>query len=122
MMHSDFIPHLSTHILDLNLGKPAVNVKVELYQQQYDQCWLQLDQQLTNGEGRINRFNLTVSGSLKSTLTDCYKLRFYSGEYYSPQFSFYPYIDILFQLDPTQSDYHIPLTLSPFGYSTYRGC
>lgn len=119
MLKTDVIPSLSTHILDLTSGKPAINVQVELYQLEQNQQWYPLDQQRTGKDGRINQFKIKTS---KQHTTRWYKLKFYTAEYYSPHHCFYPYIEVVFQLDFNQLHYHIPLTLSPFGYSTYRGC
>lgn len=107
---------ISTHILDISSGKPASDVKVEIYKNNSGK-WVKLDEAKTSNDGRIKHFNLA------NQTKGIYKLKFYTREYYKGKKipSFYPFIEVSFELDPTKEHYHIPITLSPFGYSTYRG-
>ncbi|PHS18251.1 MAG: hydroxyisourate hydrolase [Kangiella sp.] len=109
---------ITTHILDTSEGKPAVGVSVELFEQK-DNQWSQLAKGVTNTDGR-------VAGLLsedKVLDAGVYKMNFNTGEYFSAnkKKGFYPYVDIVFELEGDGSHYHIPLLLSAFGYSTYRG-
>ena len=107
---------LTTHILDTTLGTPAGNVQVTLFQQQHE--WLQLATGFTDDNGRI-----TDLLERKITLPHgIYKLRFDTLAYFEANFthSFYPFVEIVFYIN-SNAHYHVPLLLSPFGYSTYRG-
>jgi len=112
---------LSSHILDISLGKPATNVNVELEEyNEATQKWIFLDKKQTDDNGRIPDFlpyKKDVTNQLKK-----YKLIFFTEDYYKNKNieSFYPSIEVIFQIKD-QEHYHVPITLSPYGYSTYRG-
>lgn len=109
--------HLTTHILDTTLGRPAAGVQIVLYQQNQAE-WKEIVRGFTNQDGRITDW-LPKDELLP---TGQYKLRFETGEYYKQSMisSFYPFVEVVFAItDP--SHYHVPLLLNPFGYSTYRG-
>jgi len=109
---------LSTHILDISKGSPASGVEVELFLQQGDiEVWKSVAKQKTNLQGRIGDF--LPKASFK---TGIYKLRFYTKPYFVGQKlqSIYPFIEVVFELND-DTHYHIPITVSPYGYSTYRG-
>lgn len=107
---------LSTHILDINTGKPASDVTIRLEKQQ-DQQWITLAQSKTDANGRIGNFLPQTSNNF-----GIYKLIFETGEYFAAQKqqSIYPYVEVVFQIKEN-THYHIPITLSANGYSTYRG-
>ena len=95
---------LSSHILDISTGKPAPNVPVKLeLQNSQTGVWKYLDQKITAEKG-------------------IYRLTFLTEKYFSLSSTktFYPFIEVVFQIGE-ESHYHVPITLSPFGYSTYRG-
>ena len=109
---------LSTHILDVSKGAPAKNVAIKL--EQYNEqakVWSFVDEKKTDSNGRITDF----LNSEKSNL-GVYKLTFYTSDYFKKEGieSFYPYIEVVFQIKD-QNHYHVPITSSAFGYSTYRG-
>ncbi|MGK2861348.1 MAG: hydroxyisourate hydrolase [Chitinophagaceae bacterium] len=108
---------LTTHILDTTSGLPARGVSVVLFRQQNGN-WQEIAKGVTNDDGRIPSL-------LKEDMvlqTDTYKMRFETKDYFDKQnrIGFYPFIEIIFSVT-TAGHYHIPLLLSPFGYSTYRG-
>lgn len=112
---------LSTHILDIGQGKPAPGVLVRL--EQYDaakKTWSQVAENKTDAAGRIGDF-LPTAGQ-KTPATGIYKLVFMTKPYFAAkqQTSFYPFIEVVFELTDG-AHYHVPITLSAFGYSTYRG-
>lgn len=109
---------ITSHILDTSIGKPASGVLITLMQQQQDD-WLMLGSGETNDDGRVGDFGLDA-GALPAGI---YKLTFYLSDYYqrSDRRSFYPYVDVVFEIDGDGQHYHVPLLLNPFGYSTYRG-
>ncbi|EQB5479772.1 hydroxyisourate hydrolase [Campylobacter coli] len=112
---------LSTHILDINSGQLASNVKVELYNLDQNRQWVKISEKFTKKNGRIADFLPYEKTENRSF--GVYKLKFYTKDYYISHKvdSFYPFIEVSFELLKDQKHYHIPITLSPFGYSTYRG-
>jgi 5-hydroxyisourate hydrolase len=110
---------ISTHVLDTASGRPAVGVGVTLE-------WLAPAGQLrhisrarTDADGRVREL---VPGA-HDLEAGTYRLTFETGAYFDEGETegFYPRISVLFNVrDPTQH-HHVPLLLSPFGYSTYRG-
>ncbi|EMB5532885.1 hydroxyisourate hydrolase [Campylobacter coli] len=112
---------LSTHILDINSGQPASNVKVELYNLDQNRQWVKISEKITKKNGRIADFLPYEKTENRSF--GVYKLKFYTKDYYISHKvdSFYPFVEVSFELLKDQKHYHIPITLSPFGYSTYRG-
>lgn len=108
---------LSTHILDISQGHPAQGVEVQL--EKFDKLsdkWNFVKKLTTNANGRIEEF-LEGNGN-----HGIYKLIFYTSEYFQKSGikSFYPFIEVVFEISD-DTHYHVPITLSPFGYSTYRG-
>ena len=100
---------LSTHVLDTAAGRPAAGVAVRLESRDGDV----LDQGVTDGDGRV--------GSLGGELGPAgYVLRFDTGAYWSPGAGFFPEVVIVFTVADDRH-HHVPLLLSPYGYSTYRG-
>ncbi|WPQ62602.1 hydroxyisourate hydrolase [Chitinophaga sancti] len=108
---------LTSHILDTSLGIPAREVSVTLFAL-HDKEWKQIAAGLTNNDGRIT--NLLDDASLLPH--GLYKLHFNTKEYFERNFtaSFFPFVEIAFYIN-SHEHYHVPLLLSPFGYSTYRG-
>jgi 5-hydroxyisourate hydrolase len=108
---------LTTHILDLTKGKPAEGIGVMLFQQRAND-WIEMTISSTNHDGRIPHL-LQKEVLLEPGI---YKFRFLTREYFEQQGvqSFYPFIEIAFNITGNEH-YHVPLLLSPYGYSTYRG-
>ena len=108
---------LSSHILNVAQGKPAANVKIKLSKLENDQ-WKQVDEKLTDENGRIKDF-LRQDGKDHRGV---YKLTYFTKPYFEKQnqSSFYPFIEVVFELKDNEH-YHVPITLSAYGYSTYRG-
>lgn len=109
---------LSSHILDISTGLPAQNVKVKLEKlNETNKMWTSIDQQETDQNGRIGNF-------LEETKTEkgIYRLTFLIADYFKNKKteSFYPFIEVVFEIKDNKH-YHVPITLSPYGYSTYRG-
>ena len=112
---------LSSHILDISVGKPAPGVEVEL--EKYNDSskqWVFVAKKKTDTNGRVSDFLPILTG--KANNHGKYRLRFLTENYFMNQKveSFYPYIEVVFQIKDDQH-YHVPITLSPFGYATYRG-
>ena len=102
---------ISTHVLDTSRGEPATGVRVTL-EVQAGLDWTLAGEAVTNAEGRVASFS-TVP--LESGI---YRLKFDTGAY---QAGFYPEVTVTFRVESPPQHYHVPLLLSPFGYSTYRG-
>ena len=113
---------LTTHVLDTSRGKPAANLKIELYEIQGSKKNL-IGTFFTNEDGRVDK-PLLSSDSIKETT---YELLFFAGDYLKKeninlkQNLFLNLIPIRFNITTKIQHYHVPLLLSPFGYSTYRG-
>jgi len=110
---------ISTHVLDLVHGKPAKGVAVRLEKQNAGGEWRLLTQACTDEDGRCAQ--LLPEG--KSLSRGVYRLGFDTGEYYGLQKidTLYPAVHVVFQVRDGEPHFHIPLLLSPNGYSTYRG-
>jgi 5-hydroxyisourate hydrolase len=107
---------ISTHILDAALGIPAAQVLVQLWQRQQGQYVL-IAQHLSDGDGRVKDFQLEAFSCAD------YQLQFYVGDYFAQaqRACFYPKVCIDFSVTDASQHYHVPLLISPFAYSTYRG-
>lgn len=109
---------LSSHILDIGLGQPAPGVSVKLEKMQQDtKMWSYVAEKITDKSGRIPDFLPS-----KQDNKGVYRLTFMVADYFAAKKteSFYPFIEVVFQIQDA-NHYHVPITLSPFGYSTYRG-
>lgn len=100
---------LSTHILDINSGQPASNVKVELYNLDQNRQWVKISEKFTKKNGRIADFLPYEKTENRSF--GVYKLKFYTKDYYISHKvdSFYPFVEVSFELLKDQKHYHIPL-------------
>jgi 5-hydroxyisourate hydrolase len=109
---------ISTHILDTARGRPAAGVTVVLEAAGPDGTWAEQGRGVTDADGRIH--DLCPSRPLEPGE---YQLRFGTSEYLRTlgQVAFYPEVLVRVRLDSSEGRYHLPLLLSPFGYSTYRG-
>jgi 5-hydroxyisourate hydrolase len=105
---------ITTHVLDTSIGKPAEGIPIALFQQT-DSGWQRLDEAKTDADGRIMSWSVPDD----QLPFGVYKLTFTLTDYYGDD-SFYPYADIVFHRKDDRH-HHIPLLLTPFGYSTYRG-
>jgi 5-hydroxyisourate hydrolase len=110
--------HITTHIFDTSRGKPAANVPVLLELQIEGGQWKKLGQGATDSDGRLKTL-LASSGLIEGT----YRLTFDTGAYFASRKveGFYPQVCIAFTVKNPQEHYHVPLLLTPFGYTTYRG-
>jgi len=109
---------ITTHVLDLSRGRPASGVAVQLDLRDA-QGWRRLAEGATGPDGRL--VTLLPAGSPLAQGT--YRLRFDTGAYFAAQGdeAFFPEASIVFEVREPAAHYHVPLLLSPFGYSTYRG-
>ncbi len=108
---------VSTHVLDLVRGGPAVGVPVTL-ELLAGETWQTIASGVTDADGRIKDLvsrDQELSGTFRITFTTADYLK----ESGNP--GFYPYVPIVFHTVAGGGHYHVPLLLGPFGYSTYRG-
>lgn len=109
---------ITTHVLDTSRGRPASGVPVVL-EMRSDDGWREIARAETDADGRVRQ--LLPPGSPLAAGT--WRLTFGVGQYFEAQGveSFYPEASIVFVIRDPEPHYHVPLLLSPFGYSTYRG-
>ena len=107
---------VTTHILDTAAGKPAAGVAVELYARD-GEAWSQIGTGTTDADGRVKDL-----GPERLESGD-YRLTFATGTYFAGigQDTFFPEVSLTFTVDAAEAHYHVPLLLSPFAFSTYRG-
>ena len=109
---------ISVHVLSTEDGKPAAGVAVVLEKKDGD-TWKEIAQSVTEASGRISALFPADQTFEKGD----YRVDFETGDYYRKQShaTYFPEITIPFTIEDTTQHYHIPLLLSPFGYTTYRG-
>ena len=106
---------ITTHILDTSLGKPARAVPVSLHLLTGD-TWSAVGQGVTDDDGRLR--TLTPAGPVAP---GTYRISFDTAAYFAGAAAFFPRVEIHFTIVDGNAHYHVPLLLSPYGYSTYRG-
>ena len=110
---------ITTHVLDLSLGRPARGLGVTLSELSPAGRWDETARGVTDDDGRLR--TLLPEGTPPAA--GVYRLRFDTGAYFHARevASFYPEVVVIFQVVDPAAHHHVPLLLSPFGYSTYRG-
>jgi 5-hydroxyisourate hydrolase len=108
---------ITTHVLDTSRGVPAAGVGVVLEMLERGGAWKQLGAARTDGDGRVR------AGLAADATAGTYRLRFDTGAYFASQkaATFLPEVVVVFAVLDAAQHHHVPLLLSPFGYSTYRG-
>ena len=110
---------ITTHILDTSMGTPAKEVEIKLYKRN-DSSLKLINSAKTNEDGRCNE--PLLSGNL--FVEGCYEIEFDIGHYYATKEIDCPFLKdvvIRFYISNSDENYHVPLLISPFSYSTYRG-
>ncbi len=110
---------ITTHVLDISLGRPAQGIAIVLEARGLGETWSELSRGVTNADGRL----ATLLADAATLAAGVYRLRFFTDEYFTARGvrGFYPEVCVLFRIEEPAGHYHVPLLLSPFGYSTYRG-
>jgi len=110
---------ITTHVLDTAAGRPARGVPVKLEMRLDVKGWVALAERTTDGDGRVK--DLLADGAKLDAGT--YRLTFGTGAYFTAQgqTTFFPEASVVFEVRDPAQHHHVPLLLSPFGYSTYRG-
>ena len=110
---------ISTHVLDTSIGRPAEGVMIKLERNTPGSGWTLVAESVTDTTGRVGQLlppteHLHLGG---------YRLRFDVETYFADQdrATFFPEVTIQFEVRDETQHYHVPLLLSPYGYSTYRG-
>ena len=103
---------ITTHVLDTANGRPAARVPITLERRDGD-GWTRIGSGVTDEDGRLR----TLTGPDIETGT--YRITFDTRSYFPD--GFFPETSIVFDVRDPAQHYHVPLLLSPFGYSTYRG-
>ncbi|MDQ3369173.1 MAG: hydroxyisourate hydrolase [Myxococcota bacterium] len=108
---------ITTHVLDTAAGRPGRNIAIEL-ERATGATWQPVGRGTTDDDGRLR--TLTPAGPVEP---GTYRIRFATGAYLAAlgQTGFFPVVEIQFTVDDGAQHYHVPLLLSPYGYSTYRG-
>jgi 5-hydroxyisourate hydrolase len=110
---------LTTHILDTSIGTPAQEVEIKLYRRN-DSSKVLIKTAKTNEDGRCNEPLMS-----SETFTEgCYEIEFIIDQYYAKKGIDCPFLKdvvIRFYISNGDESYHVPLLISPYGYSTYRG-
>jgi len=110
---------VTTHVLDQMSGKPGAGIPVIIERKTHTAGWQELGSGITDMDGRVN--DLLDSGEV--FLPGHYRLIFETGSYFlvNDVEAFFPQVTINFVVRDPSQHYHVPLLLSPYGYSTYRG-
>jgi 5-hydroxyisourate hydrolase len=101
---------LSTHVLDTSRGRPAGGVPVRLERRRAD-GWTIAGSGVTDGDGRLRDLPLADAGT--------FRLTFDTARVYAE--CFYPEVSVVFTVTDPRRHHHVPLLLSPYGFTTYRG-
>lgn len=111
---------ITTHVLNTATGEPARNLEISVSKNAsktegiYE--WMPVTSARTNNDGRVQDF---LSGHTINA-GDIFEFTFATQEYFDKK-CFYPYVKVVFTIEDPTSHYHVPLLISPYGYSTYRG-
>jgi 5-hydroxyisourate hydrolase len=110
---------ITTHVLDTSVGRPAAGIPVSLERSAGGGAWELVGRAETDADGRAR--SIVPSGS--ALLSGIYRLTFHTAPYFqrSNTRTFYPSVSVEFEVADAAAHYHVPLLISPFGYSTYRG-
>jgi 5-hydroxyisourate hydrolase len=110
---------ITTHILDLVSGLPGAGIPVTLERMTHTSGWTVVAEAFTDADGRTQE----LLPPMEAFLTGHYRLIFDTAAYFAVRNAegFFPQITISFVVKDVGQHYHVPLLLSPFGYTTYRG-
>jgi 5-hydroxyisourate hydrolase len=110
---------ITTHVLDLQSGLPARAVAVRLEIHRAGHGWTSLGDRVTDDDGRVKDF-IPQGARVDAGL---YRITFRTGDYFRAQgtAAFHPEVVVSFEVTDPARHHHVPLLLSPFGYTTYRG-
>jgi 5-hydroxyisourate hydrolase len=109
---------VSSHVLDTALGQPAASVEIRFERLASNGGWTAIAQATTGPDGRAA--DLAAGAALDP---GTYRLTFETAAYFArtARAVFFPRVEVVFRVEGTAEHYHVPLLVSPFGYTTYRG-
>lgn len=109
---------ITTHVLDTSRGRPAAGVPIVL-ERASDGGWIRLGEGVTDADGRCR----TLVAPATPVAHGTYRLTFDTGAYFHANgiHCFFPEVQVTFEVRESAQHYHVPLLVSPFGYTTYRG-
>ena len=109
---------ITTHVLDVSIGRPARGVQVRL-EAHRGAAWETIADRATDDDGRVK--DLVPGGATPAA--GRYRITFDTASYFTARgiAAFYPEVAVTFEIREPKEHHHVPLLLSPFGYSTYRG-
>jgi 5-hydroxyisourate hydrolase len=110
---------ITSHVLDTASGRPAIGLLVVVEAADGPDRWREVGRAVTDSSGRIAAFDPPIAG----LAAGAYRLRFATGAYFAARSvaTLYPEVHVVVEIADPAEHYHVPLLLSPFGYSTYRG-
>ncbi len=108
---------ITSHVLDTSVGRPAPGLSVRLARLEAG-TFIELGRSVTDADGRVKELL-----GVHALTTGVYRLSFDTGAYYlrAQRETFYEQVELEFRVTDASRHYHVPLLLSPFGYTTYRG-
>lgn len=108
---------ITTHVLDTARGRPAAGMRVAL-EVQREGGWTPVGGGTTDADGRVP--GLVPGGTLRAGV---HRMTFFTGDWFAAEgvAGFYPLVAVVCEIDDPSAHYHVPLLISPYGYSTYRG-
>lgn len=114
-------PPITSHALDTATGKPAEGLPLKLEVMGDGGVWRTIGRTTTNDDGRAPGLmtSATTTDFVKGTYRVVFDTEAYFGRTGAP--CFYPEVTVVFRVEDPSEHFHVPLLLSPFGYSTYRG-
>ena len=109
---------ITTHVLDTAAGRPGRGIAIDLERADDRGGWAPVGAGTTDDDGRLR--TLTPAGPVEP---GTYRIRFATGAYFAAHGTagFFPVVEIQFTVADGAQHYHVPLLLSPYGFSTYRG-
>ncbi|HWU91409.1 MAG TPA: hydroxyisourate hydrolase [Kofleriaceae bacterium] len=109
---------ITTHVLDTAAGRPGRGIAIDLERADERGAWQPVGAGVTDDDGRLR--TLTPAGPVAP---GTYRIRFHTGAYFAALSTagFFPVVEIQFTVADGAQHYHVPLLLSPYGFSTYRG-
>jgi 5-hydroxyisourate hydrolase len=109
---------ITTHVLDTARGQPASGVPVRLEHESSPGAWSEIGAGVTDADGRLRTLN-----DGRTIVAGTYRITFDTARYFQSQSreGFYPHVAVTFVVRDPSQHFHVPLLLSPFGFSTYRG-
>ncbi|MDP8959754.1 MAG: hydroxyisourate hydrolase [Actinomycetota bacterium] len=106
---------ISTHVLDTARGRPAAGVPVTLEVRDAQGDWSEVGSGTTDDDGRLPDL------LAEPLVAGVYRLTFHTDAYFADRQSFYPQVSVVFRVADPEEHHHVPLLLSPYAFSTYRG-